>query len=123
MVNANGISRQLAITDILKDVIIKLGGHFSLGEGRPLRRTVNTPSLLTAHSSAIAIRFYLQMKLASHAYSCLFGTFLCNSTRERQQLRIKQNTVSVWDLLLSGRKDLVNCLYSKTNKVGNFFDL
>ncbi|OUC48617.1 hypothetical protein D917_06043, partial [Trichinella nativa] len=39
------------------------------------------------------------VKLAQHAYSGLFGTFLCNSIAERRQLTIPQRSFSVWDYL------------------------
>lgn len=41
----------------------------------------------------------LQIKLAEHSYSNLFGTFLCNSSEERQRLTISQRTYSVWRYL------------------------
>lgn len=59
--------------------------------------------------------FFL-VKLAQHVYSCLFGTFLCNTVCERRQLKLKRRTFSVWDLLLSGRRDFVNFMYDAANK-------
>ncbi|XP_076300036.1 phosphatidylinositol-3,5-bisphosphate 3-phosphatase MTMR4 isoform X2 [Lasioglossum baleicum] len=56
---------------------------------------------------------YLE-KLAQHAYSQLFGTFLCNTIQERLQLRIKERTFSVWRFLNSS--SFVNHLYSPLEK-------
>ncbi|XP_077299072.1 uncharacterized protein LOC143920201 isoform X4 [Arctopsyche grandis] len=39
------------------------------------------------------------IKLAQHAYSCLFGTFLCNNRRERSQQNVSEKTFSVWSFL------------------------
>ena len=41
----------------------------------------------------------LQIKLAEHTYSNLFGTFFCNTNAERQNLGIAQRTFSVWRYL------------------------
>lgn len=39
------------------------------------------------------------MRLATHAHSCMFGTFLFNSAQERCEARVLDNTASVWRLL------------------------
>ncbi|CAL8343439.1 unnamed protein product [Lota lota] len=52
------------------------------------------------------------VKLVQHAYSCLFGTFLCNSGKEREDRHVPERTCSVWSLLRSGNRALRNMLYS-----------
>ncbi|XP_056600963.1 myotubularin-related protein 3 isoform X2 [Triplophysa dalaica] len=52
------------------------------------------------------------VKLVQHTYSCLFGTFLCNSVKEREERRLHQNTCSVWSLLRPGNPAFHNILYS-----------
>lgn len=42
------------------------------------------------------------VKLAQHTYSCLFGTFLCNSAQERSTDRVWERTFSVWQFLKTG---------------------
>ncbi|XP_046386116.1 myotubularin-related protein 3 isoform X1 [Ischnura elegans] len=42
------------------------------------------------------------VKLAQHTYSCLFGTFLCNSAQERSNDRVWERTFSVWQFLKTG---------------------
>lgn len=52
------------------------------------------------------------VKLVQHTYSCLFGTFLCNSGRERQEGFVQQRTCSVWSLLHPAHRAFRNILYS-----------
>ncbi|XP_037292520.1 myotubularin-related protein 3 isoform X2 [Manduca sexta] len=39
------------------------------------------------------------IKLATHVHSCMFGTFLCNTARERGEARAPDVTAHVWHLL------------------------
>ncbi|XP_058169057.1 uncharacterized protein LOC131284219 [Anopheles ziemanni] len=39
------------------------------------------------------------IKLAQHSHSCLFGTFLCNTVKERQENSVPDRTFSVWPFL------------------------
>lgn len=50
------------------------------------------------------------VKLLQHTYSCLFGTFLCNTIQERIELKLDQSTASVWNLL--NDKMFYNQLYA-----------
>ncbi|XP_057175733.1 myotubularin-related protein 3 isoform X1 [Triplophysa rosa] len=52
------------------------------------------------------------VKLVQHTYSCLFGTFLCNSVKEREERRVQQHTCSVWSLLRPENPAFHNFLYS-----------
>ncbi|KAM7416751.1 hypothetical protein PAMA_018688 [Pampus argenteus] len=52
------------------------------------------------------------VKLVQHTYSCLFGTFLCNSGKERKDRHIQERTCSVWSLLRPANHTLKNMLYS-----------
>ncbi|XP_067262124.1 myotubularin-related protein 3 isoform X1 [Chanodichthys erythropterus] len=52
------------------------------------------------------------VKLAQHTYSCLFGTFLCNSVKEREERRVQEKTCSVWSLLRPTNTSFHNILYS-----------
>lgn len=56
-------------------------------------------------------------KLAQHTYSSLFGTFLCNSLQERRQLRVAEETRSVWEFLASNPFNYCNLLYHPRNEV------
>ncbi|KRX97994.1 Myotubularin-related protein 4 [Trichinella pseudospiralis] len=57
------------------------------------------------------------VKLAQHAYSGLFGTFLCNSIAERRQLTIPQRSFSVWDYLNVCNGQFRNILFSHDDSV------
>nr|XP_008527373.1 PREDICTED: myotubularin-related protein 7 isoform X3 [Equus przewalskii] len=46
-----------------------------------------------------------------HIYSCQFGNFLCNSQKERQELKIQERTYSLWAHLWKNRADYVNPLF------------
>ncbi|XP_063067078.1 myotubularin-related protein 3 isoform X2 [Engraulis encrasicolus] len=52
------------------------------------------------------------VKLVQHTYSCLFGTFLCNSGREREEGCVQSRTCSVWSLLRPAHRAFRNILYS-----------
>lgn len=56
------------------------------------------------------------VKLAHHVYSCLFGTFLCNSENERLKGNVPRRTFSVWSFLKLRRKELKNYLYSSLSE-------
>lgn len=40
-----------------------------------------------------------KIKLAQHSLSCLFGTFLCNTLKERVENSVFERTFSVWPFL------------------------
>uniref|UniRef100_A0A3B3ZF33 Phosphatidylinositol-3,5-bisphosphate 3-phosphatase MTMR2 n=1 Tax=Periophthalmus magnuspinnatus TaxID=409849 RepID=A0A3B3ZF33_9GOBI len=50
---------------------------------------------------------YFLVTILDHLYSCLFGTFLCNS----EQQRMKERTVSLWSYVNSQLDDFTNPLY------------
>lgn len=47
-------------------------------------------------------------RLFYHSYSCQYGTFLCNSEKERKDCRLSERTRSVWDYFLSKREMFTN---------------
>lgn len=46
-----------------------------------------------------SFRSFDQIKLAQHAFSCMFGTFLCNTYKERIENTLFDRTYSVWPFL------------------------
>lgn len=66
---------------------------------------------------------YFQVKLVQHTYSNLFGTFLCNTAKEREVHGIADATISVWKFLRSApNKDKFrNNLYISCDKVSLSF--
>ncbi|KAM3867675.1 phosphatidylinositol-3,5-bisphosphate 3-phosphatase MTMR3 [Diretmus argenteus] len=57
------------------------------------------------------------VKLVQHTYSSLFGTFLCNSGKERDDRRVQERTCSVWSLLRPANRTLRNMLYSSHSEI------
>ncbi|XP_060737230.1 myotubularin-related protein 3 isoform X1 [Tachysurus vachellii] len=57
------------------------------------------------------------VKLVQHTYSCLFGTFLCNSKKEREDQHIQERTCSVWSLLHPANCSFKNMLYSSQSEM------
>ncbi|XP_074640292.1 phosphatidylinositol-3,5-bisphosphate 3-phosphatase MTMR3-like [Tubulanus polymorphus] len=54
-------------------------------------------------------------KLVYHTYSCLFGTFLCNTVMEREKENVKSRSFSFWSLLKHKPWKITNYLYSRNN--------
>ncbi|CAM9454838.1 unnamed protein product [Choristocarpus tenellus] len=54
--------------------------------------------------------------LAEHTYSDLFGTFLCDTERQRHELRLPQRTCSVWATILDNKADFANPDYQPTDE-------
>jgi len=50
--------------------------------------------------------------ILDHLHSCLFGNFLHNSEKEREQDRVKETTISLWTYIHSERYRYENTLYS-----------
>uniref|UniRef100_A0A8C1UIU1 Phosphatidylinositol-3,5-bisphosphate 3-phosphatase MTMR2 n=1 Tax=Cyprinus carpio TaxID=7962 RepID=A0A8C1UIU1_CYPCA len=57
--------------------------------------------------AAFEFNEYFLITILDHLYSCLFGTFLCNS----EQQRLKERTVSLWSFVNSQLEEFVNPLY------------
>ena len=54
--------------------------------------------------------------ILDHLYSCLFGTFLYNSEKERQQNEVKKHTQSIWSFVNQNRKMFLNAMYNPDGK-------
>jgi len=63
------------------------------------------------------------MAVIDHSYSCLFGTFLCNSEHQKVRDNIKGRTVSLWSMINSNPNDYINPLYSEQTKTHVVFPL
>uniref|UniRef100_A0A8C1MQF1 Phosphatidylinositol-3,5-bisphosphate 3-phosphatase MTMR2 n=1 Tax=Cyprinus carpio TaxID=7962 RepID=A0A8C1MQF1_CYPCA len=59
--------------------------------------------------AAFEFNEYFLITILDHLYSCLFGTFLCNS--EQQRLKEVRRTVSLWSFVNSQLEEFVNPLY------------
>ncbi|RWS24072.1 myotubularin-related protein 2-like protein, partial [Leptotrombidium deliense] len=50
--------------------------------------------------------------ILDHLYSCLFGTFLCNSEMQRNKEEVKNKTISLWSYTNTHVDEFLNPLYS-----------
>ncbi|XP_075691869.1 phosphatidylinositol-3,5-bisphosphate 3-phosphatase MTMR8 isoform X3 [Rhinoderma darwinii] len=51
------------------------------------------------------------LEIHDHVFSCQFGNFIGISQKERQELKIFENTHSLWPFLLQRKQEFVNPLY------------
>ncbi|CAL9685707.1 unnamed protein product [Knipowitschia caucasica] len=61
--------------------------------------------------AAFEFNEYFLVTILDHLYSCLFGTFLCNSEQQRMKEDIPKKTVSLWSYVNSQLDDFTNPLY------------
>uniref|UniRef100_T1J5D9 Large ribosomal subunit protein P2 n=1 Tax=Strigamia maritima TaxID=126957 RepID=T1J5D9_STRMM len=57
------------------------------------------------------------VKLVQHTYSCLFGTFLCNNSQERESQHLWRRTYSVWAFFKVNHSRFRNFLYLNKEQV------
>ncbi|KAG9510805.1 Myotubularin-related protein 2, partial [Fragariocoptes setiger] len=73
--------------------------------------------------NAFEFNDHFLITVSDHSYSCLFGTFLCNSEQQRTKENIKSRTVSLWSFINSFQNDFLNPLYSQSTKDHVIFPL
>uniref|UniRef100_A0A8C2F639 Phosphatidylinositol-3,5-bisphosphate 3-phosphatase MTMR2 n=1 Tax=Cyprinus carpio TaxID=7962 RepID=A0A8C2F639_CYPCA len=61
--------------------------------------------------AAFEFNEYFLITILDHLYSCLFGTFLCNSEQQRLKEEVPKHTVSLWSFVNSQLEEFVNPLY------------
>ncbi|XP_062844518.1 myotubularin-related protein 2 isoform X2 [Trichomycterus rosablanca] len=61
--------------------------------------------------AAFEFNEYFLVTVLDHLYSCLFGTFLCNSEQQRLKEELQKRTVSLWSFINSQLEEFVNPLY------------
>uniref|UniRef100_A0A3B5LLD5 Phosphatidylinositol-3,5-bisphosphate 3-phosphatase MTMR2 n=1 Tax=Xiphophorus couchianus TaxID=32473 RepID=A0A3B5LLD5_9TELE len=61
--------------------------------------------------AAFEFNEYFLVTILDHLYSCLFGTFLCNSEQQRLKEEIPKRTVSVWSYINSQLEEFTNPMY------------
>jgi len=72
--------------------------------------------------NAFEFNDYFLSTVLDHLYSCLFGTFLYNSDKERRDNKLQTRTQSVWSFINSKRAIFLNPMYCapRDNKVALF---
>ncbi|KAG8453003.1 hypothetical protein GDO86_004712 [Hymenochirus boettgeri] len=61
--------------------------------------------------NAFEFNEHFLVTILDHLYSCLFGTFLCNSELQRLKEDVIQETVSLWSFINNQLDDFTNPLY------------
>lgn len=56
------------------------------------------------------------LQIHEHVHSCQFGNFLGNCQKEREELKLKERTYSLWSFLLDDKQKYFNPLYSSTSE-------
>ena len=57
------------------------------------------------------------MTIAEHVYSCQYGTFIGNCCKQRDELKLREDTYSLWGYLtvsVSQEDQFLNPLYNKS---------
>ncbi|CAN0139628.1 unnamed protein product [Ectocarpus sp. 12 AP-2014] len=71
-------------------------------------------NLLAQFPTAFEISEGFLTFVAEHAFSGLYGTFLCDTEQHRSRLKVKQRTMSVWTTVLNNREAFVNANFRET---------
>ncbi|XP_023648320.2 phosphatidylinositol-3,5-bisphosphate 3-phosphatase MTMR2 isoform X1 [Paramormyrops kingsleyae] len=61
--------------------------------------------------AAFEFNEFFLITILDHLYSCLFGTFLCNSEQQRLEEDLPKRTVSLWSYINSQHEEFTNPLY------------
>ncbi|XP_043913100.1 myotubularin-related protein 1 isoform X1 [Protopterus annectens] len=61
--------------------------------------------------SAFEFNEIFLVTILDHLYSCLFGTFLCNSEQQRVKKEVQMNTLSLWSYINSHLDEFTNPFY------------
>ncbi|XP_049557265.1 myotubularin-related protein 6 isoform X4 [Orcinus orca] len=56
------------------------------------------------------------LQIHEHIHSCQFGNFIGNCQKEREELKLKEKTYSLWPFLLDDQEKYFNPLYSSTSQ-------
>lgn len=65
---------------------------------------------------ALEFNEHFLITILDHLYSCRFGTFLCNTEKERITEDLKHKTVSLWSWMNASHEQYINPLYGgRTN--------
>lgn len=62
--------------------------------------------------NAFEFNEHFLITILDHLYSCLFGTFLCNSEQQRIKEEVKKRSVSVWSFVNSQLEEFTNAHYA-----------
>ncbi|CAG2160734.1 unnamed protein product [Oppiella nova] len=73
--------------------------------------------LVRQFPSSFEFNINFLITLIQHTYSSMFGTFICNNMRERDDHQINELTYSVWSYFHNRRQHYVNYIYEPKDQV------
>ncbi|KAF7627283.1 Myotubularin phosphatase domain-containing protein [Meloidogyne graminicola] len=79
--------------------------------------------LYNQFTSAFEFNVRFLKTILDELYSCRFGTFLYNCERERSELQVKLNTISLWSYILENKALFVNDKYDLEASLDDFISL
>lgn len=77
-----------------------------------------TYQLLQQYPYKFQFNEYFLLTLHDHVHSCQYGTFIGNSEKERQMLRLSERTYSLWGYLANNMNEYINPIY-RCNRYNN----
>jgi hypothetical protein len=80
-----------------------------------------THQLLTQYPMYFEFNMKFLLFIANSINSGLYGTFLYNNEKEREEKQVKQNTMSCWTEILNNIDEYKNCFYEKKTMEEYFF--
>ena len=80
-----------------------------------------TQQLLTQYPMYFEFNMKFLLFIANSINSGLYGTFLYNNEKEREEKQVKQNTMSCWTEILNNIDEYKNCFYEKKTMEEYFF--
>ena len=71
--------------------------------------------LMSQNYSKFEFNFNLLSYIASEVYCGKYGTFLFNNEKEREAYKAKENTISLWSMVMDRKKYYLNPIYDPSN--------
>lgn len=80
-----------------------------------------TWQIMNQFQNAFEFNENLLITILDHLYSCLFGTFLYNSEKQRNDRNVKRTTQSLWSMVNSSIEDYTNPMFATFPQQGVLF--
>ncbi|XP_064481427.1 myotubularin-related protein 2-like [Ornithodoros turicata] len=71
-----------------------------------------TWQIMNQFKNAFEFNEHFLITILDHLYSCLFGTFLCNSEQQRVKEGVRERTQSLWSMVNSNLESYTNPMYA-----------
>lgn len=71
-----------------------------------------TWQIMSQFKNAFEFNEHFLITILDHLYSCLFGTFLCNSEQQRVKEGVREKTQSLWSMVNSNPDEYTNPMYT-----------